>query len=315
MEDLEKYAKENNIPIMMQDGIEFLLDFITKNNIKSILEIGSAIGYSAIRMALVDDNVKVTTIERDINRYNEAVKNIKKYNLENRITVINDDAFNVELSEQYDLIFIDAAKSQYIKFFEKFKLNLKNCGFIVSDNLNFHGLVDSDPKELSKNVRGLVRKLNSYVDFLKNNSEFKTEFYDIGDGVSISTRKGVVMKKDGFTLVELLGVIVILAAIALIAFPPLLNQIQKSQNDIDEATEKLIVSSTKLYVNDNADSFPQTNGNVYCVTFDQVIRSGYLKEGFVSVNADVYDSKIIKVSYQSNYSYDIVDRSECNEVK
>lgn len=191
MEELEKYAKENNIPIMMIDGIEFLLDLISKNNIKSILEIGSAIGYSAIRMAFLNKDIKVTTIERDVERYNEAVKNIEKYNLEAQITIINDDAFNVNLDEKYELVFIDAAKSQYIKFFEKFKLNLESNGVIVSDNLNFHGLTKSNPADLSRNVRGLVRKLNNYVEFLENNNEFETTFYDIGDGISISKRKEV----------------------------------------------------------------------------------------------------------------------------
>lgn len=314
MEELEKYAKENNIPIMMKDGIEFLLDFIVKNNIKSILEIGSAIGYSAIRMACLNSNIKVTTIERDIERYNEAVKNIKKYNLENQINIIHDDAFNVDLNEQYDLIFIDAAKSQYIKFFEKFKLNLKKDGFIVSDNLNFHGLVNSDPLDLSRNVRGLVRKLNNYVEFLKNNNEFETTFYDLGDGVSISQRKEVVMKKNAFTLVELLGVIVILAAIALLAFPPLLNQIQKSQNEIDDATRELIVNSTELYVDDKHEQFPSKNGNVYCVSFENLINSGYLREGMVNDKEEVFQTKIVKVSYNNKYIYEIVNNDECTEI-
>lgn len=184
--ELEEYAKENNIPIMMKDGIEFLLKYIKDNNIKNILEIGTAIGYSAIRMSLVNENINVTTIERDNTRYMEAKKNINDFELNNRIKVINDDAFNVELKEQYDLIFIDAAKSQYIKFFEKFKLNLNKNGVIVSDNLNFHGLTHTDKEIKSRNVRGIVRKLNNYIDFLNNNNEFTTEFYDIGDGISIS---------------------------------------------------------------------------------------------------------------------------------
>lgn len=187
--ELEEYAKKNNIPIMMKDGIEFLLNYIKENNVKNILEIGSAIGYSAIRMCLIDKNIKVTTIERDINRYNEAIKNINEFNLNNQIKIINDDAFNVELSDKYDLIFIDAAKSQYIKFFEKFKLNLNENGVIVSDNLDFHGLVKKDINEIeSRNVRGLVRKLNNYIDFLSNNQEFNTKFYSIGDGISISKK-------------------------------------------------------------------------------------------------------------------------------
>ena len=189
--DLENYAHENNIPIMLSDGIEFLLKYIKENNIKNVLEIGSAIGYSAIRMSLVDKDIKVTTIERDEERYQEAIKNIGDFGLENQINIIFNDAFEVELDDKYDLIFIDAAKSQYIKFFEKFKNNLNDNGVIISDNLNFHGLVHEDEKKLSRNVRGLVRKLNNYREFLKNNKEFKTEFYDIGDGISISKRVGV----------------------------------------------------------------------------------------------------------------------------
>lgn len=188
--DIEKYAKDNNVPIMLPDGIEFLLNYIKENNVKTILEIGTAIGYSAIRMALISSDIKVTTIERDIDRYNEAIKNISNFSLENQINVIYADAFDVDLAEKFDLIFIDAAKSQYIKFFEKFKHNLNETGTIISDNLEFHGLVENKENvSLSRNVRGLVRKINEYVTFLKDNGEFKTDFYSIGDGIGVSVRK------------------------------------------------------------------------------------------------------------------------------
>ena len=187
--DIENYAKENNIPIMQKDGIEFLTNYIKEHNVKKILEVGCAIGYSAIKMCLVSDDISVVTVERDESRYKEAIKNIKEFNLEKRIDVIFDDAFNVDLSDKFDLIFIDAAKSQYIKFFEKFKNNLSNNGVIVSDNLDFHGLVHKDLNEIeSRNVRGIVRKLNNYIDFLNTNKEFKTNFYSIGDGIGISYR-------------------------------------------------------------------------------------------------------------------------------
>lgn len=187
LEEIEEYARINNVPIMLKDGINFLTDYIKKNNVKKILEIGCAIGYSSIKMALVDESITVTTIERDNIRYNEAIKNINKFNLNNRINVILDDAFNVELTEQYDLIFIDAAKSQYIKFFEKFKKNLKQDGTIISDNLEFHGLV-RETNIKNRNTRQLVRKINEYVSFLKENKEFNTEFISIGDGIGISKR-------------------------------------------------------------------------------------------------------------------------------
>ena len=185
---IEQYAKENNIPIMEKEGIEFLTNFIKENNIKTILEIGSAIGYSAIKMALIDENIKIVTIERDIDRYNLAIKNINDFNLDNQIKIINDDAFNVNIRNKFDLIFIDAAKAQYIKFFEKFKTNLKSDGYIITDNLNFHGLTHTKEHIESRNVRQLVRKINNYIDFLKTNEEFDTTFLEIGDGVWVSKR-------------------------------------------------------------------------------------------------------------------------------
>ena len=186
--ELEEYAKEYNIPIMMEDGIEFLCDYIKKNNIKRILEIGTAIGYSAIKMASIDKDIKITTIERDKDRYSLALKNISDFKLEEQINVILDDALNVDLSDKYDLIFIDAAKGQYINFFEKFKTNLNNNGVIISDNLSFHGLVEGDWSTLTRNVRGLVRKIKNYKDFLDENKEFKTDYYDVGDGIGVSRR-------------------------------------------------------------------------------------------------------------------------------
>lgn len=190
IERIKKYADENNVPIMLEDGIGFLTTYIKKNNIKSVLEIGTAIGYSSIMMALVDKDIKITTIERDEKRYQEALKNIEKFNLENQITPILKDAFEVELKEEFDLIFIDAAKAQSIKFFEKFEVNLKQNGTVITDNLNFHGMVQKDEKEIaSRNVRGIVRKTKAYIEFLKENKDYETTFYDIGDGISISIKK------------------------------------------------------------------------------------------------------------------------------
>lgn len=186
---IEEYAKENNIPIMMSDGIEFLTNYIKQNNIKTILEIGSAIGYSAIKMALVEKNIKITTIERDEERYNEAVKNINNFNLNNQIEIIKTDALEYQTNKKYDLIFIDASKAQYIKFFEKYKENLNQDGTIISDNLEFHGLVKNYEKITNRNTKQLVKKIEKYIEFLKENKEFETEFITIGDGIGISRRK------------------------------------------------------------------------------------------------------------------------------
>ena len=187
--ELEEYAKDNHIPIMLKEGIEFLCNYIKENNINTVLEIGSAIGYSSIMMCLNNKNLKVTTIEKNIDMYNKALKNINKFNMNDRITIINSDALNVNISDKYDLIFIDAAKSQYIKFFEKFEINLNNDGVILTDNLSFHGLVENPNLTNNRNTKQLVKKIQKYIEYLKNNDMYNTKFYSIGDGISVSTKK------------------------------------------------------------------------------------------------------------------------------
>ena len=174
---------------MLPDGISYLCNYIKENNIKRILEIGSAIGYSAIKMALVSPDIEVVTIEKDQDRYNLAVSNIKKFNLDNQIKIILDDALNTKIDDKFDLIFIDASKGNNINFFNKYKDNLNKYGIIITDNLFFHGLVADENLIETKNQRGIVRKIKEFITFLDNNQEFVTEYVSVGDGLSISKRK------------------------------------------------------------------------------------------------------------------------------
>ncbi len=190
IDSILKQAKELNTPIIQTDAINLLIQLIRTSKSKSVLEIGSAIGYSAIMMATFT-GCKVYTIERNLDSYNRAVENIKKAKLEDRITIVNADALEYQISEDYkfDLLFIDAAKAQYIKFFEKYENFLKPNGIIISDNLLFHGLVEHKELIESRNVKQLVRKINGFNDYLTNNPNYETYIYDIGDGLSISIKK------------------------------------------------------------------------------------------------------------------------------
>lgn len=189
--EMENYASEHNVPIIEKKSIAFIMKYIRDNNIKSVLEIGSAIGYSAILMASSNQETVVTTIERDETRYMECLKNVKKCGMDKKINVVYQDALELNLSEdlRYDLIFIDAAKGQYTKFFEKYKNFLNPNGAIITDNIKFHGYVGESNKLDKGNLKSLVEKIEKYIEFLKTNTEFDTEFYDIGDGLSVSTWK------------------------------------------------------------------------------------------------------------------------------
>jgi len=189
MKELEKYAEEYNIPIIEKASLNFIIKYIEQNNVKSILEIGSAIGYSAINMALVNDDINIITIEKDNERYLEALKNIKAFNLEDRITLLLADALNVDIEGKFDLIFIDAAKGKYKEFFEKYSSKLNRNGTIITDNISFHGLVESKEKIEKKRLRSLVEKIKNYIEFVKSQKEFDTKFYKVGDGLSVSRRK------------------------------------------------------------------------------------------------------------------------------
>lgn len=188
IKELETYAKEHKVPIMLPNGIDYLCNYIKENNIKNILEIGSAIGYSAIRMALISDDIYITTIERDEERYKEALKNIKKFNLEKRIQVIFGDALETEITGKFDLIFIDASKGHSIDFFNRYEPNLTKDGTIITDNLSFHGLVEDETLAITKNQKGLVRKIKNFIEFLDNNEKFTTTYINIGDKISITKR-------------------------------------------------------------------------------------------------------------------------------
>ena len=159
---------------------------------EKVLEIGTAIGYSAIMMALSSPKLKVVSIERDEARYLEAIKNVKRFGLEDRITLIFNDALNVNLDDKFDLIFLDGAKGKNIEFIEHFAKNLDDDGFFVTDNMSFHGYVDKDESEIkSRNLRGLVRKIKAYIDYLNNSDIYNTRFYEIGDGIAVTSKKEI----------------------------------------------------------------------------------------------------------------------------
>ena len=189
IDEIREYGENNSVPIMSRDTITTIQNIIKENNVKTILEIGTAIGYSTICFASTGID-KIESIERDEDRYIKAVSNVEKSNLKN-ISLNLMDAFDFNTKDKYDLIIIDAAKSQNKKIFEKFMNNLNQNGIIIIDNLSFHGYVGKSNEIKSRNLRQLVTKIQRYIDFLTNNEEFDTKFYKVGDGIAITYRKEV----------------------------------------------------------------------------------------------------------------------------
>lgn len=188
--ELRDYAIENNVPIIGDEGLSFLEMIIALYKPKNILEIGTAIGYSAERMARVN-NSNVVTIERDEVMYKKALETIDTLKLNNQVEIIFKDAleaFDDVSNKKFDMIFIDAAKGQYKKFFEGYTKYLNKGGIVVCDNMLFHGQLENEEIK-SRNLRALVRKIKDYHEYLLSNDDYYTKILDIGDGMSISIKK------------------------------------------------------------------------------------------------------------------------------
>ena len=189
-EQLRNYAESNNVPIIKRDSLVLIQSLLNMINAKTMLEVGTAIGYSALGFAISKDDLIIDTIERNEEMYHQAMKNIKALNMDNRINVIFDDALLVDNSilKTYDVIFIDAAKAQYQKFFDKYAPLLNENGVILTDNIIFHGCVENQ-ENLSKNVRSMVKKIDNYNHYLNTLEEYNTYYIDSGDGLAITMRK------------------------------------------------------------------------------------------------------------------------------
>lgn len=191
LKQIRDNALQANVPILSIDAQNFLKELIHSNPIHTVLEIGTAVGYSSLWMASLCP-LQVYTIERNVDMIEQARKNIQICPKQSMITLIEQDALTVSKTSlpRFDLIFIDGAKAQYQAFFEAFEENLNEGGFILCDNLDFHGYVSGQKEATTRDLKQLVRKIGRFIDWLKQNPHYETTFYAIGDGLSISRKRG-----------------------------------------------------------------------------------------------------------------------------
>ena len=195
LSEMEEYARENGVPIMELTGMESMLQILKIQKPRKILEIGTAIGYSALRMAYTLPDASILTIERDEERIEKAHHFIDRADMNSRILIIKGDALETEnfvsTEGPFDCIFIDAAKGQYKRFFEIYEKYLAQGGIILSDNVLFKGMVALKEDEIeSKRIKNLVKKIKGYNEWLVNKENFETVILPVGDGLAISIKRG-----------------------------------------------------------------------------------------------------------------------------
>ncbi len=189
IETIKQKALEDKVPIMEDESLKYVVSFLKENNVTSLLEIGTAVGYSSICFASSNPELRIVTLEIDEKRYNIAQKNISLANLEDRITAILTDAREYDLDEKFDVLFLDGPKAHNQQLFERYLKNLKDDGTIIVDNVYFHGYIDNPELIKKKRLRPLVRKLAKFREDMLNHPDFDSKYIEIGDGLLICKRR------------------------------------------------------------------------------------------------------------------------------
>ena len=194
LKEIKDKARLNHVPIIADDSLEYICKLLSDVKPKNILEIGTAVGYSSSNfckyLSIDDNNINdsyITTIERNDKRFKEASKNIKELNLDKYINILFGDALDILPTlkdDTYGIVFIDAAKGQYVKFLEEAKRLVKDKGVIIADNVLFHGLTLSNYNEHRN--RTAVTRLRKFLDLINEDKQLDSKLVKVGDGLTIS---------------------------------------------------------------------------------------------------------------------------------
>ena len=190
LEKIKQKALEEHIPIIMDETLEVIEKYLSKNKPNRILEIGTAVGYSAICFTqFLSENGEIDTIEREADRVEEAKKNIILAEVEDKIHIYEGDAVEIlpTLNNKYDVVFIDAAKGKYPFFLKEALRMINKEGIIFADNILYKGYVMSDYNKHKQ--RTAVRNLREYIKEVSENPDLETEILEVGDGLAVSKIK------------------------------------------------------------------------------------------------------------------------------
>lgn len=189
LKELEEYANEYNVPIIQKEGAQFLKTIVAIKKPKKVLELGTAIGYSALTI-YQSNKCKITTIDRSADMVAKARENIEKAGAQNDITVIEGDVLEVVkgLDEKFDLIFMDAGKGHYNHLLDDILRLLSEDGVIVADNVLFRGMVANDDLVIRRKIT-IVKRMRAYLEMINDRKELVTSIIPMGDGIALTTRR------------------------------------------------------------------------------------------------------------------------------
>lgn len=189
LDELRQQALIESIPIMDDDSLMYIAEFIANHNCQSVLEVGTAIGYSAITMCYHNPNLRVLSLEKDQQRYHRALKNIKTAEMEEYIEVVNCDARQYETNKMFDMILLDGPKAHNSELLNRYEKNLNKNGYFIIDDVYFHGFIDHPEIVHSPRLMKLVKKFGAFREEMLNNEDYICTNLNIGDGLLIAKKK------------------------------------------------------------------------------------------------------------------------------
>ena len=188
LQDIEKFARKNHIPVLLGDSAEFLASIISKKQPKNVLEIGTAIGYSGTIILLSSEKAHLTTIEKNEESFIKATDTFKTFNVNDRVEQILGDGFEIiqkleKQNKKYDFIFLDGPKGQYLFYYPILLNMLEDGGCLLVDNVLFKGLVRSTT-DVGHKKRAMITKLRKFMQEIETRDDLNTTIHEIGDGIA-----------------------------------------------------------------------------------------------------------------------------------
>ncbi|MBO4219001.1 MAG: O-methyltransferase [Erysipelotrichaceae bacterium] len=186
---IRQKAREDGVPIMDDEGIDYVADFLKRSRVDSLLEIGTAVGYSAIVFASCSEDLHIVTLENDEQRYRQAVENIAEAGLKERITPILTDARQYHLEGKFRCLFLDGPKAHNAELLKIYQDNLTDDGIIIVDDVYLYGILDDPGRKIKRRLRPLVQKLRDFREGMLSDPAYESTYLQIGDGLLICKKR------------------------------------------------------------------------------------------------------------------------------
>lgn len=189
IQEIKNRALEDGVPIMADEGIEYVKRFLKDNQVTSLLEIGTAVGYSSIVFASFVEDLQIVTLENDEQRYRQAVANIERAGLTGRIKPILADARGFSLEGRFRCLFLDGPKAHNEELYKIYRDNLTDDGIIIVDDVYLYGILDDPQRKIKRRLRPLVTKLRNFREEMLSDPAYESEYLKIGDGLLICKKR------------------------------------------------------------------------------------------------------------------------------